>query len=210
MQLCLKEFTDIRVGYTLRGKDAAMKTDEAGLPLLRISDLTQRGQIELESPSLIDPSMIKDQFRVREDDILVASRGVRMTAAIVPPDLRAFVGGQLFTVRIRSSHHSPIDPKYLHWFLNLSSTQDLLLSQTKGSYIKNLSITNFKELEVPIPPLSRQNQIVQLAQLAQQEQALLEQIATKRATYTEAALKRAASEYASTQTRNHLQSTQDD
>lgn len=210
MQLRLKEFADIRVGYTLRGKDAAMKTDEAGLPLLRISDLTQSGQIELESPSLIDPSIIKDQFRVREDDILVASRGVRMTAAIVPPDLRAFVGGQLFTVRIRTSHLNHIDPKYLHWFLNLSSTQDLLLSQTKGSYIKNLSISNFKELEVPLPPLSRQNQIVRLAQLAHREQALLEQIAKKRANYTEAALKLAASEYASTPTRDHLQSTHDD
>ena len=189
MQLRLQDFVDIRVGFTLRGKDASLKTDEAGLPLLRISDLTQDGRIQIESPHLIPRDEAKDQFRVRPNDILVANRGVRMTAALIPDGLEAIVGGQLFYLRLRRKE---ITPGYLHWFLNLSSTQTELLSRTKGSYVKNLSITNFRDLEVPIPSLQKQAQIVQVAQLAHREKSLSTEIIRKRAAYTEGLLQKLA------------------
>lgn len=189
MQLRLKEIADIRVGSTLRGKDASLKIDEAGLPLLRISDLSQSGQIQIQNPHLVSRESVKPQFRVQPDDILVANRGVRMTAAIVPPELNAYIGGQLFYLRLKSDK---LTPRYLHWFLNLASTQQFLRSLTKGSYVKNLSIANFKELPIPLPSLDVQQQIVQMAELARREQALVQKISEKRAIYSEAALQKLA------------------
>jgi hypothetical protein len=191
MQLRLQEIADIRVGATMRGKDASRKIDEAGLPLLRISDLTQDGRIQLgESPHLIPRDGAKSQFRTRSEDILVANRGVRMTAAIAPENLEAFIGGQLFYIRIKRGN---LSPQFIHWFLNLASTQQTLLSQTRGSYVKNLSIKTLRNLEIPAPPPELQEKVVALAQLALEEQALLQQIAEKRALYMEAALKQAVS-----------------
>jgi hypothetical protein len=208
MQLRLQDIADIRVGATMRGKDASRKTEEAGLALLRISDLTPDGRIELgESPHMVGEDAIRTQFRVRPDDILVANRGVRLTAAIVPPDLGAFIGGQLFYVRVKRGN---LSPRFIHWFLNLASTQQTLLSQMRGTYVQNLSIKSLKELEVPAPTPELQDKVVELARLASEEQALLQQIAEKRALHTEAALKRAVSENTSTPSRNQVQSTQDD
>jgi hypothetical protein len=208
MQLRLQDIADIRVGATMRGKDASRKTEEAGLPLLRISDLTPDGRIELgESPHMIGEDAIKTQFRVRPDDILVANRGVRLTAAIVPPGLGAFIGGQLFYVRVKRGN---LSPRFIHWFLNLTSTQQTLLSQMRGTYVQNLSIKTLRELEIPAPAPEIQVKVVALARLAREEQALLQQIAKKRALYTEAALKRTVLENTSTATRNNLQSTHDD
>lgn len=208
MQLRLQDIADIRVGATMRGKDASRKTEEAGLPLLRISDLSQDGRVELsESPHFIAADSVKSQFRVRPDDILVANRGVRMTAAIAPQGLEAFIGGQLFYIRVKRGN---LSPRFIHWFLNLGSTQQALLSQTRGSYVKNLSIKTLRELEIPAPPPELQEKVVALARLAGEEQALLQQIAEKRALHMEAALKRAVSENTFTPTRNHLQSTHDD
>lgn len=134
MQLRLQDIADIRVGATMRGKDPSRKTEEAGLPLLRISDLTQDGRIEFsESPHFIARDSVKSQFRVRPDDILVANRGVRMTAAIAPENLEAFISGQLFYIRVRRDN---LSPQFIHWFLNLASTQQTLLSQTRGTYVK--------------------------------------------------------------------------
>lgn len=208
MQLRLQDIADIRVGATMRGKDASRETDEAGLPLLRISDLTQDGRVEFsESPHFIAEDSTKEQFRVRPDDILVANRGVRMTAAITPPDLKAFIGGQLFYVRVK---RDSLSPQFIHWFLNLASTQQTLLSQTRGSYVQNLSIKTLRDLEIPAPPPELQEKVVELARLAREEQALIQQIAEKRALYIEAALKQAVHENTSTPTRSHLQSTHDD
>lgn len=188
MQLRLQDIADIRVGATMRGKDASLQTDEAGLPLLRISDLTQDGRIALdESPHLIARDAAKSQFRVRPYDILMANRGVRMTAALVPPDMDAFIGGQLFYIRIKKGE---LSPQFVHWFLNLRSTQLKLQSQTKGSYVKNLSIADLRQLEIPSPTPQLQEKIVALAELGQREQALLQEIATQRATYLEAVLKK--------------------
>lgn len=196
MQLRLQDIADIRVGATMRGKDPSRKTEEAGLPLLRISDLTQDGRIEFsESPHFIARDSVKSQFRVRPDDILVANRGVRMTAALAPPNLEAFIGGQLFYIRVK---RGSISPQFIHWVLNLGSTQHTLLSQTRGSYVQNLSIKTLRELEIPAPAPEIQEKVVELARLAREEQALLQQIANKRARYMEAALKRAVNENTST------------
>jgi restriction endonuclease S subunit len=189
MQLRLQDIADIRVGATMRGKDASRKTEEAGLPLLRISDLTPDGRIELgESPHLVGEGSFKAQFRVRPDDILVANRGVRLTAAIAPKGLEAFIGGQLFFVRVKRHN---ISSQFIHWFLSLASTQHSLLSQMRGTYVQNLSIKSLRELEIPAPASELQEKVVALARLGDKERSLLRRIEKKRALFTEAALKRA-------------------
>ncbi len=188
MQPRLQDFADIRVGLTLRGRGAARKSPEAGPPLLRISDLSESGNIALGTPLCIDAESVGNQFRLQPGDIVVANRGSRATAALVPAGLDAVASGQLFFVRLRKPG---LSAAYLHWFLNLDTTQRFLLARMKGSYVKNLSIAALRELEIPIPPPLIQGKVVALAKLAERERDLLGRIATRRQTYLEGVLKKA-------------------
>jgi restriction endonuclease S subunit len=178
MQPLLSDLADIRIGLTMRGPDASRRTDNEGLHLLRISDISEDGQIEISSPHLLDRSLGDDsRYRVTRNDILIANRGTRMTAALVPEGLDAIASGQLFIVKPQSDR---ITPEFLHWFLNLATTQDRLRAQSCGSYVKTLPVTALRELPIPVIPLELQTKLCALADLARRERELLRLLAEKR------------------------------
>lgn len=178
MQPVLSDLADIRIGLTMRGPDASRRTDEEGLHLLRISDISEDGQIEIANPHLLDRSLGDDsRYRVAHNDLLIANRGTRMTAALVPEGLDAIASGQLFIVRPQSDL---ITPEFLHWFLNLATTQDRLHSEARGSYVKTLPVTAIRELPIPLIPLELQTKLCALADLARRERELLQLLAEKR------------------------------
>lgn len=178
MQPPLVTLSDIRTGLTLRGADASRRTDKGGLQLLRIGDITEDGHIVIENAHLVDRALGGDpRYRVSPNDLLVANRGTRMTAALVPDGLAAVASGQLFIVR---PHSDLVTPEYLHWFLNLPSTQEHLRSHARGSYVKTLSIAVLKDLAVPVLPIELQHRVCELAALASRERDLLERIAEQR------------------------------
>lgn len=178
MQPLLSDLADIRIGLTMRGPDASRRTDKEGLHLLRISDISEDGQIEIASPHLLDRSLGDDsRYRVAHNDLLIANRGTRMTAALVPEGLDAIASGQLFIVKPQSDR---ITPEFLHWFLNLATTQDRLRAQSCGSYVKTLPVTALRELPIPVIPLELQTRLCSLADLARRERELLRLLAEKR------------------------------
>lgn len=184
MQSLLADLAEIRTGLTLRGRDAARRTDREGLHLLRISDITEDGRIEIENQHLLDRALCEDpRYRVAPGDILIANRGTRVTAALVPVGLEAVASGQLFIVRPNSPQ---VMPEFLHWFLNLATTQSHLSSHARGSYVKTLSIVVVRELPVPIVPLKLQYKLCALSNLAARERELVRLLTEKRDQFLQA------------------------
>lgn len=178
MQSSLHDLAEIRTGLTLRGPDASRRTEAGGIHLLRISDITEGGRIEIESPHLLDRGLGDDpRYRIGPNDILIANRGTRMTAALVTDHLEAVASGQLFIVRTVSQ---AVMPRYLHWFLNLDTTQAFLSSHARGSYVKTLSIAVLRDLLVPVPSPDLQEKLCAVADLAVRERELFHRLAEKR------------------------------
>ena len=174
----LEDIAEVRTGLTLRGKDASLRTSEEGLHLLRISDLTETGHIQIENEHIIEASpAISEKYQVKEGDIVVANRGSRTTAAIVTNDIQAVAGGQLFTIRPKTDEFLS---GYLHWLLNSPPTQNRLTSQLRGSYVQTMPISVMRKLEVAIPPLETQHKIQELADLAGRERQLVKKISKLR------------------------------
>ncbi len=191
--LALNEIADVSIGLTMRGTDASRRVVGEGELLLRISDLTEDGKICIAKPTYVSAEGVSlEKYRVQAGDILVANRGSRMTAAIAPPDLKAVAGGQLFMVRLKSGR---VIAEYLHWYLNLPKTQELLLSRTRGSYVKTLSIRVLKEdLKIPVPSLETQRKVIELASLAARERELVSLIAEKRQQFLDVAMEKMVTE----------------
>lgn len=188
MQLLLDEIADVRMGLTLRGTDAAKRTVEEGPHYLRISDLSEGGKLVITETQPIDPALDPDQrHRVKPGDIILANRGNRMTAALIPENLDAVASSQLFVVRPKSPK---ILPAFLHAFLNLQSTQDHLRSHARGTYVQTLSIAILRSLPIPLLPLETQQKIASLSELADEERRLTAELSQKRAQFLNQSLSR--------------------
>lgn len=188
MQLLLDEIADVRMGLTLRGADAAKRTVEEGPHYLRISDLSDGGSLVITETQPIDPALDPDhRHRVRAGDIVLANRGSRMTAALVPAGLDAIASSQLFVVRLKSPK---VLPGFLHTFLNLQSTQEHLRSHARGSYVQTLSVAILRSLSIPVLPMETQQQVASLSELAAEERRLVAELTEKRSQYLDRSLSR--------------------
>lgn len=193
MQLLLDDIADVRTGLTLRGADAARRTVEEGPHYLRISDLSEGGKLAISDTQPIDPALDPDhRHRVKARDIVLANRGTRMTAALVPENLNAVASSQLFVVRLKSPK---VIPSFLLAFLNLNSTQEYLRSYARGTYVQTLSIAILRSLEIPLLPLETQQTIASLSELADEERRLIAELSQKRAQFLSQSISRLLSNF---------------
>lgn len=98
----------------------------------------------------------------------------------------ALVAAPLFRIRVTSDR---LDPRYLNWFINTLG-QEHLGARSEGSDLKMVSIQSVKDLEVKVPSLSRQTEIVELASLVREEARIMEAIAQKRSRLVSSCLAR--------------------
>ncbi|MBI4626917.1 MAG: restriction endonuclease subunit S [Verrucomicrobia bacterium] len=176
----------MQLGITLRGADAS-RHDPAGTHhLIRIGDLSDDGALLVSEPNLIrlDGATAR-RFELKSGEVLLAARGTRMTAAIFDGGRPAVAGGQFLVIRPRAG---VLVPAYLRWFLNLPTTQDSLIAEARGSYVRSLSASALSDLELPVPPLPQQRAIAELHELRLHEKRLMEQLAAHRAVLVDRAI----------------------
>src|SRR5207302_5057473 len=83
-------------------------------------------------------------------------------------------------------------PAYARWFINHPKTQAALSNLAAGTYVQTVGKAALEGLEIPVPALERQRQIVELAELATQEQKLSVAISEHKKTAVEGILARLA------------------
>lgn len=177
----LDTLTEIRAGVSLRGRDATRPVPGGSLHFIRIGDVSAEGQIAATDIIKISPAEdISPDLLLRPGDVLVAARGTRNTAAVYELALpQAIAGAQFFILRPNTS----ILPAYLAWFLRSEPVRQHFDSHRKGSYIQLIRRSDLTGIEVPLPPLEEQRQIVEIAALIEQERVLSERLCTLRSSY---------------------------
>lgn len=186
----LGELAEVRSGYTSRGTvESAAGSDR--VPLLRIGDLTEEGTLSLRaSDTVMVCRTLTKRYLVTEGDLVLANRGTRATAALIPGKLQAAVSAQLFVVRI---HSQSIAKEYLHWYINHCDVQKYLVGKMRGGRVKMLSIEVLRRgLRVPLPSLEVQRRIVEMESLFRSECRLVEELSELKRVYYQKLLGRAA------------------
>lgn len=171
------EIANIQSGHQFREK---VETDPLGtMGVIQIKDIPDRRRLTPETIDRIVFEKTHDAYRVYPGDVLFLSRGHKQFAVAIEHDLGDTIAtGYFYIVRLRTAQ---IRPDFLAWYLNQPPMQDQFKQLAKGTHMPFVSIAEFRELDIPIPPLPVQEHIVALAALADEEQAILAQIAEKRA-----------------------------
>jgi excinuclease UvrABC nuclease subunit len=156
------------------------------IAVIQMKDLTDRNRVDCSGLMRIDMEKVKEHHLVRAGDLVFRSRGLVTTSAILTDDPgMAVVAAPL--LRIRVTRESVL-PGYLNWFINQWPAQSFLASHAKGTVQQMIGKDALEKLEIVVPPLERQKTIVETAELAEQEQALMKKLTEKRKQYISACL----------------------
>jgi hypothetical protein len=121
---------------------------------------------------------VSDKHLLKGGDVLFAAKGVKNFATVYEShNLPAVASTSFLVLRINQQE---IIPEYLAWFLNLDDTMGKLRVLAKGTSIPSITKADMMALEIPLIPISRQQQIVHLQKLVHREVQLRMAILQKR------------------------------
>lgn len=185
----LGKIAEIATGHAFRTR--LHTRPDGNLSVVQMKDLTDDNRVDPTGLSRIEHTPVKPHQLVRPGDLLFRSRGQTHTAALVTQDLGAAIAAApLLRIRPREG----VLPAYLAWFINLPATRARLASRAVGTALRMIRKQSLAELAVIVPPLERQQAIVELADLATEEQRLMARLADKRRRYMDRILIQAALE----------------
>jgi restriction endonuclease S subunit len=177
------------MGYSFRARLDAVAAGDVSV--IQMKDLRDDHTVDLGALVKINMREVKAHHLVRKGDLILRSRGLVTTSAIVVEELdNAVVAAPL--LRIRIDHPGRVLPEYLNWYINQREAQQFLDSRAIGTAQKMIGKEALDQLEVFLPSLERQQLIVDMASLSAREHDLLHALAEKRKQYISKLLMRSA------------------
>lgn len=157
----LGEICDFQNGLW-KGKKPPFKE----VKVLRNTNFRNDGYLDLNNVAEIEveKNQLADRILQKGDLILERSGGgpTQPVGRVVYFDADGEFSFSNFTTRIRVKKTKGLYAKYLWWYLNqlyISGATETMQKQTTG--IRNLNFSEYKNIEIPLPPLSEQKQIVE-------------------------------------------------
>ncbi len=180
MKKKLKEITSVQMGYSFRSR---LEASEGGqVAVIQMKDLLDDNTVGCDGLVRINMEAMKDHHLAQRGDLVFRSRGSLTTAAVLLEDPgKAVVAAPL--LRIRVTRKDLVLPEYLNWYISQRDAQIFLTSRAKGTVQKMISKQAIEDLEVALPSLEKQKNILELAMLIAREKALLHTMADKREQY---------------------------
>ncbi len=171
------DIASLQVGFSFRkGVEA---NEDGNYLVVQMKDLVGP-TVDLGSVSPVADEGFRENHMLESGDLVFRSRGsVFRVSRVGQTDLKLVLAAPLFRIRVRES---VVLPEYLAWFLNLDSTQTELAAKARGTAQKLVSLAELGQFSVSIPSLETQKSIVEVARLSSREQALMEELATRRHT----------------------------
>jgi restriction endonuclease S subunit len=152
----------------------AVSSTQGDTLYLQSSQIDELGIItrNLQSMVLLEPRLKK--YLLQDKDILFSAKGIRNSAVCFDARMGAAVASTTFLVlKVQSAS---VLPEFVAWFLNHPSTQATLKAQARGASPPSITKDVLQHLQIDVPSLQRQEEILQIHSLWKKEQNLLRMI----------------------------------
>jgi len=129
-----------------------------GTPYIKVANI-RKGEFDFSRIQFIerDSTFIKKSIQLRKDNLLLTRKGTYGYALCLDKDYNYVISSEIFYIEIK---HNMVNAKYLEIFLN-SQIGQLQFDRVKiGAIMGSLSQEAVKSLRIPLPPLEKQNEIV--------------------------------------------------
>ena len=151
----IKELSEVAVKIT-DGTHTTPNYTDSGVPFLRVTDITQSNTSKKFISNEEHMALIK-RCHPQQGDVLYSKNGTIGVAKLVDWewDFSIFVSLAL----IKPCPES-LDSRYLECFLNSDAAYAQAKSRSKSGTVTNLHLIDIKTIQIPLPSLGKQQQIV--------------------------------------------------
>lgn len=172
LKTSLKEIAVIQTGIFARPKSSGE------VVYLQAKDFDHNGSLTAQLKPGLKFGDVSQKHLLKPGDVLFASKGSKNFAAVYeshnPP---AAASTSFFVIRLITGQCLP---GFLAWFLNSHPTLSSLKEQAEGTSIPSISKQVLESVVVPIPPLAKQQTILDISALRKRETSLQMEIETLR------------------------------
>jgi len=175
--VALQALAEFRVGYPFRG---AIEPVAAGsVPVVQMKDVSATVAMDWGAVIRTELTGRREPDWLVSGDVLFVARGNHYyAAALKSVPSRSICGPHLYHLRLK--HGSVVLPEFLAWQINQPPIQRLLRQAAEGTNQLSIRRAELEALPISIPSLAIQEHIVQLAEAAARERALLDQLILNR------------------------------
>ncbi len=126
--------------------------------IINITNITN-GEIDKDLTSIYPENDKMDRYLLKDQDLLVTLKGTttKFAVASVKNDERYIPSGNFTILRLNTKI---INPYYLKMFFECNKGTAILNSIRSGGVLPSINISLFKEINVPVPSMNEQNEIV--------------------------------------------------
>jgi len=192
----LRDIAEVSLGYQHREKVSHVEHGShrliQGKDIVRAESLPSGfdqpagWQIVTDKLDRVTPKGDAGRYLLRPGDVLFVSRGTTNIAVPVNEQtVRPYPESwddliPAYTFYVLRPDLNRVLPEYLAWFINQPPAQAYLTQQSRGTLVKLMPKSLFEELEVPIPPLATQGQVMEIENLRAHEEGLLKRLIAAR------------------------------
>ena len=146
------------VAEVFRGKAITEKSEKGNVKVVNISNMTETG-IDYRGLDLINEEERKvARYFLEDGDVLVTTKGFSIKAAVFESqNIKCIPSSNLCVIR---PNQKQLNGTYLKLFLDSEVGVKLLKSLQRGTSIVNINYQDICELEIPVPSLDKQLDIV--------------------------------------------------
>lgn len=111
-----------------------------------------------------------EKHLLRDGDILLIAKGENNRACLYQKEIgQAVASSTFFVIRLTERR---LLPKFLQWYFNTYYMRELFSGLSRGTQISSLSKKTLSEIEVQVPPLNKQQEILEIQRLWEKEKSL--------------------------------------
>lgn len=161
---------------------------ESGIPLVRISNLDYKGNLTLDDIRFIsvEKALELERSKIRLNDVIIGKTGATIGKSGLNDKIEyGIVSSSCLKVSV---DESILIPRFFKYYVTSSNFQNIILQTASGSTRDTINITPMANLEVVLPSVDEQLQIVKyldhqtaiIDQIIQQKEKLIELLKEKR------------------------------
>lgn len=142
-------------------------------------NIGNEGEIDWSSLAYVQLPSKREPALLASGDVIFTTRGTRNCAlalSLIP--VPAVCSPHFFVLRVRDRRR--LIPEFFAWQLNQRPAQDYFRREATGSDILNITRAVMERLEIVVPPVERQLQIIAFDRAARAERHVLSQLIENR------------------------------
>lgn len=183
MSIHLQDIADVSSGQTFRGK--IRNNPDGTVWAIQMRDINTSYTGLQGDPFLIRENEASPRQLLKKGDVLFTSKGNSNKAIVFDHDHPAVASSMLTVIR---PDRQRVLPGYLAWYLNSETAQGQLHALRSGATVLSISVSDLRELEIPLPNMKEQEIIAKVYQLAIKEQELINELAQERKQFIQTTL----------------------